>query len=472
MISWTSLRAPALAGIAVVAAVATSWANWTMFHHDPSHSGSDVSGPADSVLAWSYTTLDTILYTSPVVGPDGTIFQANGAGQVVALLNNGTVRWSTTLPTEIHYSTPAVASDGTVYVGGADGKLFALKSDGTLRWTFTAGGPIKTAPNIAADGTIYFGADDGKLYAVRPDSSLAWTYQTGDTIRSSPAIGPDGTVFFGSEDTYLYALHPDGTLRWRAATGNMIKYCSPAVTPSGLVCFGSYDNYIYGISSSGALKWAFFAGHVIRSSPAVSPSGSLYIGIDSTLVSIDTTTGTEKWKYHTGGVIYSAPAFIEQDTVVCVGSDDGALHAVHGDGTFKQGHRNWRYTVGSPIRSSPALTEVGDVLAGDESGKLWAFGPLSTVSVPTTPVAAGIGVEVLPNPSRGTVEFVDHSRRGSARTLSIYDTRGREVAALRRDSAGTWQWNGKDERGRRLPAGVYFCRLDGREQKQRVVLLR
>jgi len=189
-------------------------------------------------------------------------------------------------------------------------------------------------------------------------------------------------------------------------------------------------------------------------------------------VSIDTTTGTQRWKYKTDGVIYSAPAFIAQDTIVCVGSDDGALHAVHGDGTFKQGHRAWRYTVGSPIRSSPALTEVGDVVVGDESGMLWALGPLSSVSVSPIPAATGRGVDILPNPSRGTVEFVDHSRGGGARALSIYDPRGREVAALGRDPAGIWHWNGKDEKGRSLPAGVYFCRLDGREQKQRVVLLR
>jgi len=466
------LRVPFFAGVAVAAMAASSAANWTMFHHDPSHSGSDFAGPTDSLLAWSYFTSDTILYTSPVVGPDGTIFQANGSGKVVALLNNGAVRWSLNLPTSINYSTPAVASDGTVYVGGGDGKLYALNSAGTLRWTFTAGGPIKTAPNLAADGTIYFGADDGKLYAVHPDSTLAWAYQTGDTIRSSPAIGPDGTVFFGSEDTYFYALHPDGTLRWRAATGNIIKFCSPAVTPTGIVCFGSYDDYFYGIRTTGALKWAYFAAHVIRSSPAVSPSGSVYVGVDSDLVSIDTTTGQPRWKYKTGGAIYSAPAFIARDTIVCVGSDDGVMHAVHGDGTFREGHKAWTYAVGSPIRSSPALTEVGDLLAGDEAGRLWAFGPLSSVSVPGAPIASGIVVDALPNPSRGTVEFVDHSQLGTSGTLSIYDAQGRRVVALRRDSPGSWHWDGKDENGKRLPAGVYFYRLDGRGQKQRVVLLR
>jgi hypothetical protein len=49
-------------------------------------------------------------------------------------------------------------------------------------------------------------------------------------------------------------------------------------------------------------------------------------------------------------------------------------------------------------------------------------------------------------------------------TLKIYDIMGREVAALVNDeimSEGwyTVTWDGRDQNGRQVPSGIYFCRL-------------
>src|SRR5439155_12889517 len=111
-------RVLATASLLVSSIVSVGSADWRMFHADPSHAGSaNVFGATDSSLAWRYVSSDSILYTSPVVGPNGTIYQANRAGELMAFLNNGFLFWKIHLPGSIRYSTPAIATNGTLYVG-------------------------------------------------------------------------------------------------------------------------------------------------------------------------------------------------------------------------------------------------------------------------------------------------------------------------------------------------------------------
>jgi outer membrane protein assembly factor BamB len=394
--------------------------SWSRFHGDARQSGlSTADAPYDSLLAWTYATGDSIVYSSPVVAADGTIYIGNVEKELLAFTPQGNLDWSFRGEGNFRHSTPAIAPDGTIYIGGNDGRLYAINPDSTRKWTFVADAPIKTSPNIAADGTIYFGADDGQLYAIHPDSTLAWTYATGDTIRSSPAIGPDGTIFFGSTDFYFYALWPDGSLRWRAATGGQIKYCSPAVTEDGVVYFGSYDGFVYALTSDQTFLWAY-------------PTGR-YFG---------------------------------DDDVLCVGSDDGALHCVHADGTG-----DWTFTVGVPIRSSPAPSDDGNVYVADLEGRFWAFGRLSGVSVDESEMAAERWVVALPSVTSGRVRFHVGDHAAQAARIVIRDVLGRDIADLRL-AAGAASWDGRDASGQRVPAGVYYYAVDGRGPTGRVVLIR
>jgi len=452
---------------ALVTSSASSLAEWSMFHGDSRHSGvsSDLSVGA---VAWTYMTSGTIEITSPAIGPDGTIYVANAAGELLALRNAGNLRWKLTGLGSISWSTPAIAPDGTIYVGASDSTLYAVNPSGTVRWMFRAAGAVKTSPNFGSDGTIYFGADDGKLYAVSPTNSLKWTYPTRDTIRSSPAIGPDGTIFFGSEDSSFYAINPNGTLRWQAATGAQIKYCSPAVSPSGVVYYGSYDNFVYARTSAGALVWAHNAQHVVRSSPAIGPDGTIFVGVDSNLVALNPIDGSQRWKRHTGGKIYSSPAYTGQDSNVVVGSDDGIVYAAHADSSAANyGHTAWTLTLGSSVRSSPAPDAAGDIVVCDMGGKVWALGPLVTVSVPVQAPAEG-ELRATPNPSTGEVWF----QAGPAvprLPLEIFDVRGRRVAVVTRSGHG-YRWNAPGVE--RVSPGLYFYRLESRPAAGRLVILR
>ena len=86
-----------------------------------------------------------------------------------------------------------------------------------------------------------------------------------------------------------------------------------------------------------------------------------------------------------------------------------------------------------------------------------------------------------PNPSRGGVTLalaVPPEKTGSYE-MTVHDVRGRRVWTTRRGvtQAGNYpvDWNGRDETGRRVGAGVYFLRLTGPGgfvQTRKITLLR
>ena len=108
--------------------------------------------------------------------------------------NPGELKWK--FKTEdLVYSSPTIGGDGTVYIGSHDWHLYALNPNGELKWKFKAEGNVSSSPAIGNDGTIYFCSYDKYLYALNPNGTLKWKYKTLDDIRSSPIIGFDGTIY-------------------------------------------------------------------------------------------------------------------------------------------------------------------------------------------------------------------------------------------------------------------------------------
>jgi hypothetical protein len=96
--------------------------------------------------------------------------------------------------------------------------------------------------------------------------------------------------------------------------------------------------------------------------------------------------------------------------------------------------------------------------------------------VPTDVVEAeimsGAGrLEIYPNPlaSGQKASILAAGSRAASGSMLVFDARGRTVTMLRArpDAAGKLRafWDGKDGRGRRAPAGVYFLRWQEGEQK-------
>jgi hypothetical protein len=94
-----------------------------------------------------------------------------------------------------------------------------------------------------------------------------------------------------------------------------------------------------------------------------------------------------------------------------------------------------------------------------------------------TSVRLTLGAPV-PNPVRGESAIAFALPRDGHVRLRVFDVRGRLVRTLLDDTAGRGDgmvvWRGRDDRGRDLADGVYFCRLEhgGRTLTQKLLLVR
>ena len=101
-----------------------------------------------------------------------------------------------------------------------------------------------------------------------------------------------------------------------------------------------------------------------------------------------------------------------------------------------------------------------------------------TAAVPRSIPLVGWSLALSPNPSRGPVSIRFAIPGAGAHRLEIYDAAGRRVRALESGalvSAGrTTLWDGRDDAGRALPAGVYrvVLRAEGGRAEASVTLLR
>ncbi len=240
----------------------------------------------DGTQKWVFPSAEGFVYSSPVVGIDGTIYAVTFSGRVYAINPDGTQKWVAG-PYGGGRGTPAIGPDGTIYVWASNfstpPSLYALNPDGTLKWRFD--GYVVSPPVVGHDGTIYV---LNKPSSVSPDIYLyALDQTTGEPIwqlpYGMPSIGPDGTLYAGSGDgSGLSAFDLDGTPRWESAVGAAVMHT--AVDAAGTVYVPSDKLYAYG--ADGTKKWDYPVCATENSDPAIGPDGTIYLAAGSTLVAI------------------------------------------------------------------------------------------------------------------------------------------------------------------------------------------
>ena len=322
--------------------------------------------PPDTLRIWRFQlkvdSEGTSLYSSPAIGPDGTIYVGSSDSALYAINPDGTLKWRYLTGWEVR-TAPTIAADGTIYLTLSG--LYAFSPDGTLKWRCVPGGGPQSSPAMANDGTVYSGASSYYVYAINPDSTLKWSYLTYDYIHSSPSVGADGTIYVGSDDHYFYALNPDGTLRWRYRTGSGVR-SSPAIAADGTIYVGSNDNYLYALNPDSTLKWRYKTDGDIRSSPVIAADGTVYFGSTDNYLYVLNPDSTLKWRYLASSNVDYAPA-IGADGTLYFGSNL-YLYALYPDGTLK-----WRYQTDGNIRSSPTIGPDGTVYFTSGDGYLYAL---------------------------------------------------------------------------------------------------
>ena len=126
-----------------------------------------------------------------------------------------------------------------------------------------------------------------------------------------------------------------------------------------------------------------------------------------------------------------------------------------------------------------ALDSEGSVYVSDNgNNRIQKFVAATTGSPEGAPGAANLLLEIAPNPfaRATTLRF----SMGSARNIhvDIHDVRGSRVRALAHTvlGAGThaMTWDGRDDGGRPVPVGIYFCRLtsDGHAVTRKLIVRR
>ena len=409
----------AMAGAAGAASLNISPASITTNYTDliPFTIGSVAAGQTvDPHFKWKYSTGGPIYYSSPAIGPDGTIYVGTGAPfadppltlssetrAVFALNPDGSLKWQYT--TGINMFTPAVGANGVIYVQDAMSSLYALSAtDGSLQWKYPLAATLdvgQAAPALdsASDNAIYIVADS--VYAILPDASLKWRYFPqavggSATLRSSPAISADGTIYVGANGLFadyrsdgsfvlgpaLLALNRTGSLKWTYIFGGMEwVLSSPALADDGSIIVGAEasgdTNYVYALWPDGTLKWKYgvTGGRTIRSSPTVDVDGAIYIGTKAGQVNAELLAlhpdGTLKWSYgidQPGADIYCTPT-IGADGTIYFGAETGFLYALKPDGSL-----SWRFNASDGINwTSPAIGADGSVYIGCNNGNLYAL---------------------------------------------------------------------------------------------------
>lgn len=159
---------------------------------------------------------------------------------------------------------------------------------------------------------------------------------------------------------------------------------------------------------------------------------------------------------------YRALRGITDESVYCA----SARHADRPHEIFAE---DFRALFGDALANETGSIENASLLMPQQVDGLAGFlGQLGGVTFASS-------LSAFPNPSRGAVGF----RRGGAaeaRLVDVFDLAGRRLATLAPQIAAggwSWAWDGSDERGRPVAAGVVLARVRGSsEPALRLTLLR
>ncbi|HJQ83809.1 MAG TPA: PQQ-binding-like beta-propeller repeat protein, partial [Candidatus Binatia bacterium] len=336
---------------------------------------------------WKFQTGKGI-FSSPVVGGDGTVYVGSADRTFYAIAADGSVRWQR-LTGEIIDSSALLDDRGRVYFGSGDGKLYALDAaTGAPAWIFGADPASVTRAfidwfegNVAigADGTLYVPNDNFLTYALdRVTTAVRWRFQTADQTWSLPAVdAARGRLFIGNNslltilgDNTFSLDAATGATRWSTATDGSIP-ASPLLTPDGQIVAGGFDGFVRAYDQeTGALRWSFGARDHVYASPAALPDGTIVqAAADGTVYALAPADGRVVWQFDTRDAIRSSPA-VDGDGNVYVGSGEGRLFVLNPDGTLRWSIRLID-AARDDLNASPALAADAILIAG-ESGEVFS----------------------------------------------------------------------------------------------------
>ena len=111
---------------------------------------------------------DASCWSTPAVGPDGTIYVSFDHPYIFALNPDGSIKWSKRIGMTGGF-TLTVDSQNKIYAASEDGTLYVLDSDGNLLSQFDSTG-VLASPIVLGDGSLLLSDQKGKLYSLSGQS--------------------------------------------------------------------------------------------------------------------------------------------------------------------------------------------------------------------------------------------------------------------------------------------------------------
>lgn len=289
------------------------------------------------------------------------------------------------------FSSPVVGGDGTVYIGSADRSFYAIKKDGSIKWTVQTGEVVDSAALLDDKGRVYFGSGDGKLRALDAETGKeVWTMEADDPsvnkafirwFEGNVAIGPGGTLYVPNDNFFLYAVDRDtGSVKWRYRMPDQ-TWSLPAVDAKSGNLYVGNNNLLpilgkntFAISSSGDTIWNASTLGTVAASPMVS-GGRVFMGaFDGYVRAYRQDDGELLWETPTRDHLYASVSLLPDGTVVQPGNDGTVYGLDPGTGAVR-----WTFDVNEPIRSSVSVDTEGRMYFGAGDGRLYVLNPDGTL---------------------------------------------------------------------------------------------
>lgn len=296
----------------------------------------------DGSLRWRYNASDWVDSSPALSRDESTLYVGSWDNAVLALSSSsGALLWKFATDNLV-YASPAVAADGTIYIGSSDGQLYALAPSGSLKWEYEVGGELDSSPAIDGDGNVYVGSDAGLVVCLNPAGAELWTWEVPTELDAvardfgvlgSPMLTAEGDVIVGCQNHYVYSLDAvTGTERWKYETGAIVE--SSLVEGMGRTCIlGGRDGYLYSLSWDGVLNWRVFSGGNYYSTPCVDGMGRIYTGVlrnaEEGSLLVYSSTGELLWQTDFSSFVDSSPV-LAADGALYLGNNDGRLYAIEG----------------------------------------------------------------------------------------------------------------------------------------------
>ncbi len=317
----------------------------------------------DGNLRWKYDSSDWIESSPALDATEAVVYVGSWSDRLLALnASTGSLIWDFTTSSLV-FASPAIGTDGTIYFGSSDGFMYALRPDGTLKWEVEIGGELDSSPAIDMNGNLYFGTTAGNVFALDSDGNELWEFEVPDEagallrdtgFTASPMLTSEGDLIIGCQNFFIYCLNTiDGSLTWKFETGAEVEgSCVEGMGRSVLV--SGRDGFLYSFDWNGNLNWKVSVGENFYSTPCVDGIGRIYVGglsgSEAPILSVVSADGQLRWTTAVGSFIDSSPN-LDLHGRLFVGSNDGKLYAI--EGGDKLASLGWaRFCSGLSGRSS------------------------------------------------------------------------------------------------------------------------